>query len=293
LSILAQLINSSDVEVLTDACWAFCFLSEGRSEWIAHIIQTGVVQRFVQLLLHPSGLVQTPALRFVGNITTTSYAHIQILLQNGGLENLRQLLAHHRRSITREACWTISNITAGTKDQVKQVISNGVIAPVIRLLDSGSFEVKKEALWILCNATATGDPTDIAHIVHQGCLGPMLEVLTMADVVMVSVALQGLEYILRCGKHRQAEAGLLDNPVVKLIEEADGVTKIEALQQSPAARVYKMATLILQTYFPLDDDDNVEFGRLTMSDFGCGVEAHMPQVGFNFDDREHVTLAFG
>merc|ERR1719183_1608116 len=65
LAPLANLVYSPDYEVLTDACWALSYLSDGPNERITAVIQAGVCQRLVELLLHSSPLVQTPALRVV------------------------------------------------------------------------------------------------------------------------------------------------------------------------------------------------------------------------------------
>ena len=67
---LAQLIYSPDEEVLTDACWALSYLSDGPNEKIQAVIDTGVPRRLVDLLMHAQPSVQTPALRTVGNIVT-------------------------------------------------------------------------------------------------------------------------------------------------------------------------------------------------------------------------------
>merc|ERR1719296_173275 len=66
LPTLGQLIYSPDEEGLTDACWALSYLSDGVNEKIQAVIEAGVCRRLVELLLHPSPAVQTPALRTVG-----------------------------------------------------------------------------------------------------------------------------------------------------------------------------------------------------------------------------------
>jgi hypothetical protein len=65
-----QLIFSPDEEVLTDACWALSYLSDGPNEKIQAVIEAGVCKRVIELLMHPSPTIQTPALRTVGNIVT-------------------------------------------------------------------------------------------------------------------------------------------------------------------------------------------------------------------------------
>ena len=53
LPVLAKLINSEDEEVLANACWALAYLSDGPNEKIQAVIESGVVRRLVELLLHP------------------------------------------------------------------------------------------------------------------------------------------------------------------------------------------------------------------------------------------------
>lgn len=51
LPALQRLVYSNDEEVLTDACWALSYLSDGTNDKIQAVIEAGVCQRLVELLL--------------------------------------------------------------------------------------------------------------------------------------------------------------------------------------------------------------------------------------------------
>uniref|UniRef100_M4EPQ1 IBB domain-containing protein n=1 Tax=Brassica campestris TaxID=3711 RepID=M4EPQ1_BRACM len=86
LPVLRQLIYLNDEEVLTDACWALSYLSDGPNDKIQAVIQDGVCPRLVELLSHPSPTVLIPALRTVGNIVTGDDSQTLFIIDSGASE---------------------------------------------------------------------------------------------------------------------------------------------------------------------------------------------------------------
>jgi len=290
LPALARLLHSNDEEVLTDACWALSYLSDGSNDKIQEVINSGVCRRLVELLIHTSASVLVPALRTVGNIVTGDDSQTQIIINCGALPCLHNLLTtSHKKSIKKEACWTVSNITAGTKEQIQSVIDTGIIGPLVQLLATAEFDIKKEAAWAISNATSGGTQDQIRFLVSTGCIKPLCDLLICSDARIITVALEGLENILKVGEAEKELAGPAGvNPYVNMVDEADGLDKIEELQSHSNEDIYEKAVTLLETYFDVEDGEvenlapSVDAAAGTYA-FGTAAGAQgAPAGGFNF-----------
>ncbi|XP_072993939.1 importin subunit alpha-1b-like [Typha latifolia] len=285
LPALDSLIRSNDEEVLTDACWALSYLSDGTNDKIQAVIEAGVCPRLVELLLHPSPSVLIPALRTVGNVVTGDDMQTQYVINHNALPCLLNLLTNnHKKSIKKEACWTISNITAGNKDQIQAVIAAGIISPLVHLLQSAEFDIKKEAAWAISNATSGGTPDQIKYLVSQGCIKPLCDLLVCPDPRIVTVCLEGLENILKVGEADKDMGATGDgNPYAQMIEDAEGLEKIENLQSHDNTEIYEKSVKLLEKYWLDDEDEAMPSGDAAQTGFQFGSDqVSVPSGGFKF-----------
>jgi importin subunit alpha-1 len=286
LPILAKLVYSLDDEVLIDACWAVSYLSDGSNDKIQAVIEAGIPRRLVELLMHASTSVQTPALRSVGNIVTGDDVQTQVIINCGALPCLLSLLGSNKDGIRKEACWTISNITAGNSAQIQSVIDANIIPPLIHLLSNGDLKTRKEACWAISNATSGGlqKPEQIRYLVSQGCIKPLCDLLACPDNKIIQVALDGLENILKVGDLDKQAAG--DGPdsinrYALFIEECGGMEKIHECQTNANEEIYMKAYNIIEKYFS-DEEENADEAMGQPQQFGFGANGAQQGGGFNF-----------
>ncbi|CAH2044640.1 unnamed protein product [Thlaspi arvense] len=251
-----RLVHSNDEEILADACWGLSFLADGPDEKIQCVVESGVVPRLVQLLSHPSQCVVTPALRTIGNIVTGNTQLTQCVISYGALPIIANLLTqNYKTSTKKEACWTISNITAGTVEQIQSVIDANLIPTLVHLAQCSVFDIKKEALWAISNAISIGSHDQIKYLVEQSCIKPLCDILACQDLEIISVCLEGLENILKVGEAEKITGHV---NFAQLIEDAEGVEKIENLQSSDNNDIYEKAVKILETYWDEEEDEETQ-----------------------------------
>ena len=252
MPILAKLVYSLDDEVLIDACWAISYLSDGSNDKIQAVIEASIPRRLVELLMHSSTSVQTPALRSVGNIVTGDDVQTQVIINSGALPALLSLLSSTKDGIRKEACWAISNATSGGLQK----------------------------------------PQQIRYLVSCGAIKPLCDLLACPDNKIVQVALDGLDNILKIGEmdKQSSNAGGEQeiNRYALFIEEFHGMEKIHDCQNNANEEIYMKAYNMIEKYFS-DEETAGDIGELaptqgneTFGFGGPGQQQQQGQSGFNF-----------
>ncbi|XP_077296130.1 karyopherin alpha1 [Arctopsyche grandis] len=280
LQVLSHLLFHNDPDVLSDACWAMSYLSDGPNEKIQAVIDTGICRRLVELLDFPQVTVVSAALRAVGNIVTGDDCQTQVIINCGVLPYLRKLIGGIGDDVRKEACWTVSNITAGNRQQIQAVIDADIFPILINVLSKDSYKTRKEAAWVITNATSGGSHDQIRYLADQGCIAPLCELLTVQDPKTVQVALNGLENILKVGDHSNQQV----NPYAVIIEECYGLDKIEYLQSHKNIEIYQKAFDIIEHYFGSEEEDGRIAPCVSSSNdqFQFNSDQSVPMGGFQF-----------
>ncbi|CAE7617116.1 IMPA1 [Symbiodinium microadriaticum] len=239
------------METVTDACWALSYMSDGTNDRIQCVLNSGVAPRLVELLGSSTPAVQTPALRTVGNIVTGDDKQTQFIINLSALTALLWLLEHPKKNIRKES-----------------VINADVFPKLIELLQNAEFDIQKEAAWAVSNATSGGTAQQIIYIVQQGAVGPLCNLLDVKDTKIVTVALEGIENILKTGL-QLAQGNAANNPMASLVAEQGGVERIEELQNHEHHNIYQRAVKIIETYFGGEEEEEGDIApEVVSSAFG-------------------------
>jgi len=225
LQVLNKLLYHTDDEVLDNVCWALNTFSDAggmvmHKQSTIDVLEEDGICRLIELLEHPNEDVKWPALRLLG-LLSSKKSLVPIMIGNNVLPCLLTLISSTHKFILWDVCTVISNLTAGTEDHIQEMIDNGIIPQLIPLMKDKQLllqqlvdhEIKTEektplteavtsariyAACAFANVINGGSMKQVKYIVDQGCIAPMLDLLSvMKDDANVITVLKGLENVSR------------------------------------------------------------------------------------------------
>ena len=96
---------------------------------------------------------------------------------------------------------------------------------------------------MISNIASGGNSSQIYKLVEYGAVRPICDLLDVAEVKIVLLGMDSLEALLK-----------VDDKFGALIDEAEGIEKLEKLQEHENEEVYHKAVKLLDTYFGGEED---------------------------------------
>ena len=141
------------------------------------------------------------------------------------------------------------------------MVEEGVMDKVIKLAIRDTFDVRRECSWVLSNAISQGNSEDVGHMLSHDLVQALIAVLSHNDARTLSMALGGLEGILKKGRDFYSTVNAIRdllqdgvNPVAQEFERCGGLERLEELQMHANSEDYRQAASLIEVYYGVDDD---------------------------------------
>ena len=280
--------NCNDQSTVVDACWALSYLSDGSADRIERVVELDVVDSLVQMLASGQTQAIVPALRTLGNIVSGEDHQTQAVVDGGALSVVVPLLSHAKKNIRKETCWLLSNVAAGNKSQLSALVNTPhlIEGTLCQLSSAAEWDVRKEAAWVISNIATGGTRAHVVKLIEHGAIEPLCDLLDVGEVRILLVAMEALESILKHGESAKLN-------VAVMVDQAEGVDKLELLQEHENKEVYDRAVRIIEKYFGGEEEEESEnlaptAGNSQSFSFGINQSADVSSkaAAFNFSFQQ-------
>ncbi|KAK1576771.1 hypothetical protein Q3G72_016385 [Acer saccharum] len=147
-----------------------------------------------------------------------------------------------------EAAWVLTNIASGTIENIRVLLAHNAVSKLAKLLVSPSDDVCEQAMWALINI-ANGTNDEIQAVIDAGVCPRLVEFLTHPSP-FPSVLIPALRTV--------GNIVTGDDLQTQMIDDAEGLEKIENLQSHDNTEISEKAMKILETYWKKTNEGGVE-----------------------------------
>eukprot|EP00041_Stephanoeca_diplocostata_P019947 m.437149 g.437149 ORF g.437149 m.437149 type:complete len:536 (+) comp21433_c0_seq4:238-1845(+) len=247
-------VAQSNYDVITELLWVLTYFCVDNPVAVASFVETTLIHTLFSILVDsaapqcPYHHQVSPLLRVLGNILGGPEEYIRLFTTNAPV--LRALLVHlssplhHIRS---ECAWVVANIAGGGPEHGKALLEGNFVPALGALLESGNADLQREALFALLG-TAHHNVDVLDAVVSATPVVPsIIRLLPSPDIEIQLATLQFIEMLCRMHPHG-----------VRMVDESDGPSYLEAQQYHANQEVSWRVTDILTRYFEDYDDEEID-----------------------------------
>ncbi|KAG1665775.1 hypothetical protein FOA52_002870 [Chlamydomonas sp. UWO 241] len=274
LQCLLNLLSSTHKKsIKKEACWTISNITAGTKEQIQAVLDANLFGPLVSLLAGAEYDIKKEAVWAISNATSGGTPEqIRALVSCGCVKPLCDTLAVNDTRVLIVALEGLENILRGLENilRVRSILM--CVCVYVDTLAVNDTLVLIAALEGLENILRVRgimmfNDTRVLIVALEGlenilrvrsimmCVCVYVDTLAVNDTRVPIVALKGLANILWVGEGlKKAPGNDGSNPFARAIEVAEGLDKIEALQDHPSEDVYEKAVHILETFYDADGE---------------------------------------
>ncbi|GMS80265.1 hypothetical protein PENTCL1PPCAC_2440, partial [Pristionchus entomophagus] len=258
LSLLLDKSSIRDFDVLKDSCVAFSESASNTEN--EEFVLDEMIPTLVSLISSSPTHLLSPIVQSIVALFEESRDFIDKFLECDLLDSIGVILNHNETCA--DACWILGVILDPPSRRKIVATNEALLSQIVAIVGKGTYDQRKECVEVVHRLMALythksdlrllglSDISPFLRPFSHLCIPPLCDLLTVMDALLVQTVLETLLIIL----NQDIDKGVRD--AATKIEECDGISKLEFLQNSRTIEVSMLASEIVNLYFDRDQEDS-------------------------------------